>query len=70
MPRHDLDAVSLVAGALTAGLGLVALLAQGGVAPRWAVPVLLIIVGVAGLVTTGSRRQPGDPLGPVAEADR
>lgn len=59
MPRHDLDAFSLVAGVLAAGLGVVALFDRGGLAPRWVVPVLLIAVGVAGLVATAA----GGPAG-------
>ena len=58
MPRHDLDAVSLVAGVAFTGLGLLALLEQGELLrARWVFPLLLIAVGVAGLAANrfGSR---------------
>jgi len=57
VPRHDLDAVSLVAGIAFAGLAVVALVDHGlGFPARWGLPVLLILVGVAGLVVTAARR--------------
>jgi len=53
VPRHDLDVISLVAGTVFAGMALVALLDEGfGFPVRWALPVLLIAVGVAGLFAT------------------
>lgn len=53
MPRHDLDVISLVAGTVFAGMALVALLDEGlGFPIRWALPVLLIVAGVAGLFAT------------------
>ena len=64
MPRHDLDAVSLVAGVLFAGLGLICLLTQGaGVGARWTWPVLLILAGVVGLAASrrGEGRRGPDP---------
>lgn len=58
MPRHDLDAFSLVTGIIFSGVALVALLDQGlGVPAHWALPILLIIVGVAGLVVTAGRHR-------------
>jgi hypothetical protein len=57
VPRHDLDALSLVAGVAFAGLGLLALLDRAvGLSARWMLPVLLIAVGVAGLLATRARR--------------
>jgi len=58
MPRHDLDALSLVAGIVFSGVALVALLGQGlDVPARWALPILLIVAGVAGLVVTATRHR-------------
>jgi hypothetical protein len=51
VPRHDLDALSLLAGVMLAGLGLISLLTQGaGTESRWTWPVLLIVAGVVGLL--------------------
>ena len=58
MPRHDLDALSLVAGVTFCGLALVVLLEEGlGFPIRWGLPVLLILVGLAGLLVTGARHR-------------
>jgi hypothetical protein len=58
MPRHDLDGLSLVAGILLSGGALVALLDQGlGVPARWALPLLLIAAGLAGLLATALRHR-------------
>ncbi len=59
MQRHDLDPVALVAGVAFVGIGLASLLRQVADAPiRWLLPVLLIVVGIAGLFAsrTGSSR--------------
>ncbi len=59
MRPHDLDVVSLMAGAALAGMGLVSLLSQGaGLAARWTWPVLLILVGVVGLVASRRSTKP------------
>jgi uncharacterized membrane protein len=56
MPRHDLDVVSLVAGMAFIGVGVLGLLHEAtDLAARWALPVLLIAVGVAGLLATRAR---------------
>jgi fatty acid desaturase len=53
VPRHDLDALSLLAGVILAGVALVSLLTQGaGLESRWTWPVLLIVAGVIGLLAT------------------
>ncbi len=58
MPRHDLDAFSLVTGIVFSGVALVALLDQGLDVPgRWALPILLIVVGLAGLLVTAARNR-------------
>lgn len=56
MPRHDLDALSLVAGVAFCGFALVSLLREGpGWGGRGLVPLLLVVVGVVGLVATRGR---------------
>lgn len=56
MPRHDVDALSLVAGVAFCGFALISLLDQGpGGGGRWLVPLLLVAIGVVGLVATRSR---------------
>jgi len=58
VPRHDLDALSLVAGVAFAGLAVTALLDEGlGLPVRWGLPVLLILVGMAGLVLSVMRHR-------------
>jgi len=58
VPRHDFDAFSLVAGIVFSGAALVSLLDQGlGVPTRWALPILLIVVGLAGLFATALRHR-------------
>lgn len=60
MPRHDLDVLSLVAGIAFSGAALVALLDQGlDVPARWALPILLIVVGLAGLLASAGRSTAG-----------
>lgn len=59
MPRHDLDALSLMAGVGFAGLAVLALLSgNAGLEARWACPLLLILMGVAGLVATRRGTKP------------
>ena len=58
MPRHDLDALSLMAGVAFVGVALAGLLHAGpGVPLRWVAPILLIVVGVVGLAAPRSRRR-------------
>jgi hypothetical protein len=53
VPRHDLDVLSLIAGVAFIGAAIVFLLDQSTqVSGRWAWPILLIVLGVAGLVAT------------------
>jgi hypothetical protein len=53
VPRHDLDVLSLIAGVAFIGAAIVFLLDQNTqVSGRWAWPILLIVLGVAGLVAT------------------
>lgn len=52
MQRHDLDLTALVAGLVFIGLGLVLAVDGAGwvdVDLRWAAPVLLLVLGAAGL---------------------
>ena len=59
MRPHDVDVLSLMAGVGFAGLAVVSLLSQGaGVAARWTLPVLLILVGVIGLVASRRGTKP------------
>ena len=56
MPRHELDLVSLVCGLAFTGAAIVFLLDEGtAVSGRWAWPVLLIVLGVAGLIASRTR---------------
>ncbi len=58
MPRHDLDTFSLVAGIVCTGAALVALLDHGlDLPPHWALPVLMIAVGLGGLLATAARHR-------------
>lgn len=58
MPRHDLDALSLMAGVFFAGVAVLGLLDQGtGDAAGWVWPALLILVGMVGLLTARARHQ-------------
>jgi hypothetical protein len=53
VPSHDLDVLSLMAGAGFAGFAIAVLVSDGAcVAGRWTWPVLLIVVGVVGLVAS------------------
>ena len=53
MPQHDLDVVSLVGGVAFGGAALVFLIDRWtGVSGRWVWPILLIVIGVAGLVAS------------------
>ena len=62
MPSHDLDVLSLMAGVGFAGFAVAVLVGDSaGVAGRWTWPVLLILMGVAGLVA--SRRSSKDRSG-------
>lgn len=66
MPRHDLDILSLLAGVVAAGSAIVFLVDRSSLLPaRWAWPILLIVIGVAGLVA--SRR--GNSRGPDSGGD-
>ncbi len=59
MPRHDLDALSLMAGVGFAGLAVLGLLSgEAGLEARWACPLLLILMGLVGLVATRRGAKP------------
>lgn len=61
MPRHDLDAVSLMAGVVFGGLAGISLVTEGGgLGARWTWPLLLIVAGVVGLLATRRDRDPQD----------
>jgi hypothetical protein len=63
MPKHDLDAVSLVAGVAFGGSALVFLLDRWtGMSGRWIWPILLIVIGVAGLVATRRGHATSEPV--------
>jgi hypothetical protein len=60
VPRHDLDIVSLVAGVAFGGAALVFLVDRGtGLSGRWVWPILLIVIGVAGLLASRSSKGAG-----------
>jgi F0F1-type ATP synthase assembly protein I len=70
MKRHDLDLTSLVSGAIFVVVGIVFLLdltADYSVKPRWVIPLVLIGVGVAGLLSTVKAGRRDDE--PVATGD-
>ena len=53
MPRHDLDVISLIFGVAAGGFALVYLVDHNtGLSGRWVWPVLLIVIGVAGLLAS------------------
>lgn len=64
MRRHELDLVSLLSG--TVLLVIAALyLADVSIDARWALPVVLVTAGVAGIAASVSRvRPPADRTGP------
>ena len=60
MPAHDLDPTSLIAGVIFGGTALVYLIDNAtGLEGRWVWPILLIVIGVAGLLAS-RRRSPSD----------
>lgn len=71
MRRHEVDVLSLVAGLFLVGAALIwGLAADPGAALRgWPLPVLLIAVGVAGLLTSlgGWRGRGRRAAGPDAD---
>lgn len=74
MPRHDLDVISLVAGVAFGGAALVFLIDNStGVSGRWVWPILLIVLGVAGLLASrgrGSEDAVGDGGGERGQLDQ
>jgi hypothetical protein len=55
MERHRTDAVSFVAGMLFVGVGVMLMLDRAGVVDsdlRWLPPVVLVVIGLALLVTS------------------
>ena len=53
MQRHELDLLSLVSGLAFVGAAIVLLLDEAAaVSGRWTWPVLLIVLGIAGLVAS------------------
>jgi F0F1-type ATP synthase assembly protein I len=62
MSRHDLDLTSLVSGIVFVGVGIVFLLdlsADYSVSPRWVIPLVLIGIGLAGLLSTANAGRRG-----------
>jgi hypothetical protein len=60
MERHDTDVVSLIGGVLFMGLGLAFVLdALNGWSSNiaWVPPIVLIVLGVVGVVSTMSRQR-------------
>jgi hypothetical protein len=69
VPRHELDPLALVAGAIFAVFGLAYAIGRwnwfdfGG---AWVLALALIAVGLAGVVTASSRRPPRPRTEPTA----
>ena len=64
MNQHELDPLSLIAGMVFAGLGILFLLDDAGsltVQPRWVWPILLIAIGVGGLLASRPKRTDEEP---------
>jgi hypothetical protein len=56
VPSHELDALSLIAGVAFGGTALVYLIDSGtGLEGRWVWPILLIVIGIAGLLASRRR---------------
>jgi hypothetical protein len=63
MQRHSFDIISFLFGALFVGAGLSAVLFDNAFSRfdgRWVWPALLVVAGVAVLVTTWGRRAKGE----------
>jgi hypothetical protein len=61
MKRHSLDLVSLLGGALFLGLGTAFLLDALNIWSAditWVPPIVLIVLGLAGVLSTVARRMP------------
>jgi hypothetical protein len=72
--RHELDAVSLVAGLLflvVAGVHIVARSTETDLNLRWMVPAVLVLLGVLGLLSAVRfpRREPAGDAAPAGELD-
>jgi hypothetical protein len=72
--RHEIDAVSLVAGLLflvVAGVHIVARSTGTDLNLRWMVPAVLVLLGVLGLLSAVRfpRREPVDDAADAAELD-
>lgn len=74
MRRHEIDAVSLVAGLLflvVAGVHIVARSTETDLNLRWMVPAVLVLLGVLGLLSAVRfpRRERADGAAPAANVD-
>lgn len=74
MRRHEIDAVSLVAGLLflvVAGVHIVARSTETDLNLRWMVPAVLVLLGVLGLLSAVRfpRREPADDAADTAKLD-
>jgi hypothetical protein len=72
--RHEIDAVSLVAGLLflvVAGVHIVARSTETDLNLRWMVPAVLVLLGVLGLLSAVRfpRREPADDAADAAKLD-
>jgi hypothetical protein len=72
--RHEIDAVSLVAGLLflvVAGVHIVARSTETDLNLRWMVPAVLVLLGVLGLLSAVRfpRREPADDAGKPDEPE-
>jgi hypothetical protein len=68
MRRHDTDSLSLLGGLLFMGLGIAFLLDaldRWSADVTWIPPIVLIVLGLAGVLSTVGRRAPALPDGPA-----
>ncbi len=72
MERHPIDVLSLLAGLIAVGVGIVVLLpgvALSNLAEPWVWPTLLVLAGLALLTSSFSRRDRGRPEAPTPDDD-
>ncbi len=69
MKRHEIDLLALLSGLLFASVGVAFLLDATNVWSadiRWVPPIVLIVLGIGGVLSTVGRRAPIEPAAPAA----